>query len=87
MYENCRFNNIPLRFELIEQEQNITIKCDLSGRDDDDEENGTFSYDPNFFYISAELEQRCNKRCRMDCNFRYYILDHKEYPNSHPVPN
>ena len=68
-FENCRYTNTPLRFELLEQEQNITFKCDL--------EPIIGGFYQNIFNIFPELEQRCNKICRMDCNFRYYVLEQK----------
>ena len=62
----CNFSNYPVRTELLDQERNFK-KCD--------------SEEP--FYndideVFTDLEHKCNKRCQMDCNFRYYLLHHKE---------
>ena len=75
-FENCRFTQFPLRFELLDQEQNITMKYDSNNFIN----NSNGKYVPKLFGSFSEIEQGCNKKCRMDCQFRYYISEHKEAP-------
>ena len=68
----CKFSNYPLRNELLEQEENYK-KCDS---------------ETDFYFdvteVHTEHEQKCFKKCRMDCEFRYYLLQQKEVIINYP---
>ena len=68
---SCRTTNYPLRYEMFKMNEHINI-C----------------YPNNSIYYASlpmamkklitSLEYNCTQKCRMDCNYRYYILEHKE---------
>ena len=71
----CRITPYPLRYVLFTSNKQLNI-CQASPS------TSTMFNDIMNMRIPT-FEHECSHRCRMDCNFKYYLLDHKEFTNTH----
>ena len=71
----CRTTYYPLKYELFRLNQTLNL-CSS---------NRNFSLILPLLILNKTptYEYTCTQKCRMDCNFTYYVLDHKEIVNKY----